>query len=80
MHQKSVLFVTIGIFLDKGLKIQPDISNGCHDVLMMSMNLKDTSILNIHGVDYCFIINGLSKSKAVNSLQNADLIEKRETL
>ena len=42
--------------------------------------ISDTSILNIHGVDYCFIINGLSKSKAVNSLQNADLIEKSETL
>ena len=27
----------------------------------MSRNLKDIVILNIHGVDYCFIINGTTK-------------------
>ena len=26
-------------FLDKGFKFHPYICNGCHDVLMMSMNL-----------------------------------------
>ena len=25
--------------LDKGFKFQPDVCNGCHDVLMMSKNL-----------------------------------------
>ena len=39
-------------FLDKGFKFQSDVCNGCHDVLMMSMNLCDIAILNIHGVDY----------------------------
>ena len=38
-------------FLDKGFKFQPDVCNGCHDVLMMSMNLNNTAILNVHGVD-----------------------------
>ena len=60
-NQKTSLFVIIGIFLDKGFKIQPDIYNGCHDVLMMSMNLKDTAILNIRGVDYRCINNRISK-------------------
>ena len=31
---------------------QPDVCNGCHNVLMISMNLSDIAILNIHGVDY----------------------------
>ena len=39
-------------FLDEGFKFQSDIYNGCHDVLMMSMNLSDFAILNINGADY----------------------------
>ena len=42
---------------------------------MMSINLNDLAILNIHSVDYRFIINKISKSEAVNLLQNADLRE-----
>ena len=64
-NQKTSLFVIIGIFLDKGFKIQPDIYNGCHDVLMMSMNLKDTAVLIIA----VLIIE--SASEALNLLQNA---------
>ena len=39
-------------FLDKDFKFQPDVCNSCHDVLMMSMNLSNTAVLNIHRVDY----------------------------
>ena len=49
---------------------QPDVCNGCHDVLLMSIKLNDVAILNIGGVDYCCIINGISKIVAVNLLQN----------
>ena len=65
-------------FLDKVFKFQPDVCNGCHDVLMMFMNLSDISILNIHGADYRCVITGISKSEAVNLLQNAVLNEKVE--
>ena len=39
------------IFLDKGFNFQQDVSNGCHDVLMMSINLNNIAILNTIGVD-----------------------------
>ena len=39
-------------FLDKGFKFQPDVCNGRHDLLMMSMNLSNIAILNINGADY----------------------------
>ena len=65
-------------FLDKGFKFQTYVCNGCHNVLMISINLNDHTILNINGVDYCGIINGISKSDAMNVLQNADLTEKEE--
>ena len=31
-------------FLDDGFKSQPNVFNGCHDVLMMSMNLSNIAI------------------------------------
>ena len=67
-------------FLDKGVMFQPDACNECHDVLMMAMNLSDIAILNIHGADYCCILNRISKSEAVNLLQKADLSLKSGTL
>ena len=63
-------------FLNKGFRFQPNVCNRCHDVLMMSMNLSDIAILNIQGADYCFIISGISKSEAINLVQNIDLTEK----
>ena len=64
-------------FLNKGLRFLPNVRNGCHDILLMSINLNDNAILNIRGTDYRCIIDGISKSEAVNVLQNADLTEKR---
>ena len=44
---------------------------------MMSVKLNDIAILNIRGVDNCCIINGISKSKAVNLQPILDLNKKR---
>ena len=71
--QKSSIFSTIGIFLDKDFKFQPNVCNGCHDLSMMSMNYCDIAILNIISVNYCCIISGISKSEAINLMQNTDL-------
>ena len=43
------------------------------------MNLSDMAILNIKSADYHCIISGISKSDAINLLQNTDLTEKRGT-
>ena len=34
-------------FLDKEFKFQPDLCKGCHDILMMSINLNAIAVLNI---------------------------------
>ena len=47
---------------------------------MMPVNLDNIATLNIRCVNYCCIINKISKSDAVNVLQNADLTEKRGVL
>ena len=40
------------------------------------MNLSNIYILNIENADYCCIINGISKSKAIKLLQSIELTEK----
>ena len=45
-------------------------------LLMMSINLSDIPILNIRSADCCCIIDGISKSEAINLMQNIDLTEK----
>ena len=35
--------------------------------------------LKIKNADYCWIITGISKSKAINLMQNIDLTEKSKT-
>ena len=39
-------------FLNKRIKFQPNACNGCHDLLIMSLNLSDIAILNINSSDY----------------------------
>ena len=45
-------------------------SNCCHDALFM--NLNNIAILSMHGVTYRVIINGISKSEAINSFKNGN--------
>ena len=39
-------------FLNKGFKFRPNVCNGCHDLLMMSMNLSNIAIVNIKSAEY----------------------------
>ena len=44
----------------------------------MSMNLRNVAILKIKNVDYRCIITEISKSEAINLIQNIDLTGKVE--
>ena len=63
-------------FLNYSFKFQPNFSNKCHDLSMISENLSDTAILNIKGSDYCCIVALIRKNKAIELKQNANLTEK----
>ena len=67
-------------FSNTRFKFQLYICNRCYDLLMMSMNLSDIAILNIKNTDCCCIISRISKSEAINLMQNVDLTEKTRTL
>ena len=48
-------------FLNYSFKFQPNVSDRCHDLSMISMNLSNIDILNIKGSDYLCIIGGIRK-------------------
>ena len=43
------------------------------------MNLHDIAILNIKGAHYPGIISGISKSEAINLIQNIDVTDESKT-
>ena len=45
--------------------------------LMICRNLSNITILNIDGVNYCCIINIISKSEAKNLIQSVNISEKK---
>ena len=53
-------------FINFSFNFQPNVSNRCHGLLMMSVNLTNISILNIKGSDYCCIISLISKNETIN--------------
>ena len=67
-------------FLNYSFKFQPNVCNRCHDLSMMSINLRNIAILNIKGSNYCCIISLISKNEVINIIQNADLTKESRTL
>ena len=49
-------------FLNYSFKFQPNVCNRCNDLLMMSINLNDSAILNTKSSDYRYIISLISKN------------------
>ena len=76
--QKSDIF-HCWCFLNGSFKFQPNVSNRCDNILMMSVDLSDIVILIIKGSDYHCIISLISKNETINVMQNADLTKKSGT-
>ena len=63
-------------FKNIGYEFESNICNKCHDVLMTAYELKSIAILNVKCVDYRCILWGVSKSDAINILNNSVLEDK----
>lgn len=75
--QGGVLSVTIGIIRVR-VQVSINVCNSFYNVSVLSFNINNDAILNIHGVDYLCIIVGISKYGAINLLEIADLSENNE--
>ena len=69
----EILLKVIKLFdFNHRFKFQDYVHNGCHDLLMLSVNISDITIITVKNVDYhCIIHNIKSKSKAINLLKSA---------
>ena len=65
------------VCLDKRFKCQPDFCNAFYDIFVISKNLGDIAVLNIHGVAYRCIINGIRKRDALGLFDNVNPNDKR---
>ena len=63
-------------FKDVGFKYEPCICIGCHDISMITYELKNITILNVRGVNYRCTLWSISENVAVNILNNSVLKDK----
>ena len=40
------------LFFNRGFNFQDSVCNGCHDLMMLSLNISDIAIIAVKGVDY----------------------------
>ena len=58
-------------FADVGYKFQPYLCNDYRGISVMAYELKNTATLNIKGVDYRCILQGISKNDAISKSNNS---------
>ena len=58
------------LVFNHGFKFKHSIGNGCHDLTMLSVNMKDITIIIVKDVNYRCIMHYISKSEAINLLKN----------
>ena len=63
-------------FLDKNFSYEPYLCNRCHELMQKAMNFNDVAIASIKGSDYRIHFWYMSKSDAINLLNNSGLDNK----
>ena len=58
-------------FFNHGFKFQDSVCNGCHDLMMLCLNISCIAIVIVKDVNYHCIICDISKSEAINLLKNS---------
>ena len=67
-------------FLDKNFNYGPYLSNGCYDMSLKSINIKNLAIVYCDEQAYRINFASISKNDAFNLIKNSVIIDKRGTL
>ena len=67
-------------FLDKNFNNGPYLCNGCYDMSLKVISMKNLAIINHNGNHYCVNLAFISKKDASNLIKNAVIIDKKGTL
>ena len=60
-------------FFNHEFKFQDSVCDECHDLVMLSLNVRNIVIITVKNVDYHCIIHSISKSEAINLLESSVL-------
>ena len=58
-------------FKDVGFRFELHVCNKCHDVLMTVYELKNTTLINVKGVNFRCILWDISRDEAIDRLHNS---------
>ena len=60
-----------------GFKFQDTKSNGCHDLMILGLNISNIAITTVKNVDCRCVIHDISKSEAVDLLKSFALDDRK---
>ena len=67
-------------FLNKNFKYGPYLCDGCYEMSMKAVSMKNLAIINQNGNHYPINFAFMSKKDAYNLIKNATIIDKQGTL
>ena len=67
-------------FLDKNFNYGPYLCDGCYDMSLKAISMKNLAIINHNGNHYRVNFAFISKKDAYNLIKNATIIDKKGTL
>ena len=80
VDQKNVIFVIIGILRILVFKYEPYLSNGCHDLMQKAMSFNDVAVVYVKVNAYRIHFWYMSKDDAISTMNNFNLIDKKDVL
>ena len=67
-------------FLDKNFKCDPYLCDGCYDMSLKAVSIKNLAIINHNGNHYRVNFTSMSKKDAYNLIKNAAIMGEKGTL
>ena len=67
-------------FLDKNFKYGSYLCDGCHDMSLKAVSIKNLAIINHNGNHYCANFTSMSKKDAYNVIKYAVIMGEKGTL
>ena len=67
-------------FKDIDFNYEPYLCNGCHDLIKKAMSFNDVAIIYVKGSAYRIHIWYMSKDDAISTMNDSDLVDKKNVL
>ena len=80
IYVKKCSFCKFYYFLGKNFNYGPYLCDGCYDMSLKAINMKNLAIVYCGGQAYRINFKSMSKNDAFNLIQNSVIIDKRGTL